>query len=176
MSLLTLSFILLPPNRFYFWANLMQNSPLLKFPTRHLTSWCHVFLLLLLTVLRSHCTVPNILPSGSWCCQTHFPLLLLSGPGTRVTHFPSPQIHAWVPTGGASSRTFLMRQCLFSLFIFPFLENWWINSSAFQPLAILCTFSLNPYAPLFFVLILWWRNRIRNVVDLVQVQLAPGAV
>lgn len=34
-----------------------------------------------------------------------------------------------------------MRQCLFSLFIFPFLENWWVNSSAFQILTILCTFS-----------------------------------
>lgn len=27
---------------------------------------------------------------------------------------------------------------------------------------------------LFFVLILWWKNRLRNVVDFVQVQLSPG--
>lgn len=117
----------------------------------------------------------NILPSGSWCCQTHFPLLLLSGPRQPRHTFPkSIRNPCLSPHRETSSRTFLMRQCLFSLFIFPFLENWWINSSAFQPLTILCTFSLNPYAHSFFVLILWWRNRIRNVVDLVQVQLAPG--
>lgn len=43
----------------------------------------------------------------------------------------------------------------------------------------LCISNLNNFMhillrSLFFVLILWWKNRLRNVVDFVQVQLLPG--
>ena len=173
-------------------------------------------------------------------CQTHFPLLLLSGLRHPRHTFPKSIRNPCLSPGReTSSCTFSFRQYLFSLFIFPSLESWWINSSVFGPSTILRTFSFYPYThqgfslvaqlvknlpsvretwvqslgwedplekgkathssilawripwtvqsmgsqrvghdwviftSLFFVLILWWKNRLRNVVDSVQVQLSP---